>query len=752
MGFESRDVVASIKSQGGVRRALLIGTGSWSNQYVTRLPGVERDVDLLRDVLLDPHCGFQDENVDVLTTKNNNYPSRERIEEECARFLNSCGPDDFAFLYLGGHGFHDPETGVDYYVPFDAEPNFVGGRVVSYKADKCFSFKALNELVGRCPAKFKWVVVDACRVNLAARDGLDENVESIGALEAAEGTLLFQSCGLNQKSYEIPVAVDGDAVNHGLFTWHFCEGAKGKAANQDGVISPRGLFDYTRQMLEEARRNEPALQKQTPTYTCQELSYDDFVFVDFSDRDEIRARKAFEAARDFVVAGEYKRARVKICEATSLEPKNKDYQALKTRVETLLTEEATKTNVARSSGGLSSVWNIFRRQKRIKKRIKWSANPVEEANKRSSAGYEAFGKHDYLLAKKECDAALEFDPDCKGAIKLQKKTQAKLNKLAQTIREGNELFDKERYDEALAKAREAKALCIDYPDAVALEKKSIDPIVERLVQDGWEVYGEQDKEGALAKALEALKLKPNDVSAKRLYVTCRPFESTKPGARATLERNGVEFAFRYCPAGTFTMGSPSSESGRDDDEIQHSATIQEGFWICETETTQEQWNAVGVKKEDACCFKGDKLPVENVSWNESDAFIKKLNELGVAPSGWRFALPSEEQWEYACRAGTTGSTYGIPLNEAAWYYDNSGNKIHEVGTKQPNKWGIYDMLGNVWEWTSSKYEGGSSFVSRGGCWFNDAQDCRPAERSYCDPSLCNVILGFRFVLVRSQSR
>ncbi len=219
------------------------------------------------------------------------------------------------------------------------------------------------------------------------------------------------------------------------------------------------------------------------------------------------------------------------------------------------------------------------------------------------------------------------------------------------------------------------------------------------------------------------------------------------GTRKTLTYNGVEFAFRYCPSGSFTMGSPSDEEGRLENETQRSVNIGEGFWICETETTQAQWSAVGVKKEKECGFNRANLPVERVSWNESESFIKELNSLNVAPVGWRFALPAEEQWEYACRAGTSGSTYGVPLDKAAWYGDNSGSRTHEVGTKLPNKWGIYDMLGNVWEWTSSNYEGGASFVGRGG-----ARYCRPAERNYDDPTYCYDYLGFRVVLVRSQSR
>ncbi len=802
----SRDAVATIESKGGVRRALLIGTGSWSAEGITALPGVERDVDLLRDVLLDPHCGFQDDNVDALTTSNNNYPTRERLGKTCAKFLRSCGPNDFVFLYLGGHGFHDPETDVDYYVPFDAKPRFQGGRVVSYDAATCFSFKELNELVGKCPARFKWVVVDACRVNLSAKDGLDENVRSIGKLEAAEGSLLFQSCGINQKSYEIPFVVGGQAVNHGLFTWHFCEGAKGKAADQNGLISPRGLFDYTRHKLAEARK-EKALQKQTPIYSCQELSCDNFVFVDFSDRDAIKAKKAYDDACASLINGEYEKARVSIDEALEFEPENETYQDLKGSVEKLLEGERTKAIDAQIQELVAQGWEYFGQGKysealgaalealklapknpgalALKKQAE---NPIPTVAKNSSkndscesnasqngtsaarlengktyyaasgrrakAGRDAFAKTDYFLAKEEAENALNFNPSNRGAQDLLKKAQDELDKLARLIEEGNALFDSAKYEEALEKARKAKSLCRNYPDADALEAKVKAPLVHALVVDGWEAYSFDDAQGALAKAKQAFELNPNNEDVKELLMELGYafFDQAEAGARKTLEYKGVEFSFRYCPSGTFTMGSPSSESGRDDDERQREVSISEGFWISETPTTQAQWNAVGGVKSNGCDFKGGKLPVENVTWYESDAFIKKLNSLGIAPEGWRFALPTEEQWEYACRAGTTGSTYGVPLADAAWYDDNSEDQTHEVGTKRPNNWGIYDMLGNVWEWTSSKNEGGSSFVFRGGGWYYEALSCRPANRRYYDPTNCYYDLGFRPVLVPSQSR
>ncbi len=210
------------------------------------------------------------------------------------------------------------------------------------------------------------------------------------------------------------------------------------------------------------------------------------------------------------------------------------------------------------------------------------------------------------------------------------------------------------------------------------------------------------------------------------------------------------------------MGSPESEEGHDDRETQHCVTLTEGFWLGKYEVTQAQWKSV--MGSNPSHFTGDNLPVENVSWNDCQEFIRKVNAEAERQFGGEARLPTEAEWEYACRAGSTGAFAGTgDLGSMGWYDGNSGSKTHPVGQKRPNAWGFYDMHGNVWEWCSDRagaYPGGSvtdpagaasggSRVLRGGGWDNFARDCRSASRAGVNPGSRDGDSGFR--LARSSA-
>ena len=233
------------------------------------------------------------------------------------------------------------------------------------------------------------------------------------------------------------------------------------------------------------------------------------------------------------------------------------------------------------------------------------------------------------------------------------------------------------------------------------------------------------------------------------------------GMRAGEERDweiapGVKMTFCWCPPGEFLMGSPETEEDRFDDEDQVHVALTKGFWMAKTQVTQKQW--VAIMGENPSRFKGDNWPVEKVSWNDAQEFLEKLNEKIGSDDGGKMALPTEAQWEYACRAGEPGPYSGGTIDEVAWYGDNSDSKTHPVGMKKSNAWGLHDMHGNVREWCADWYdaelEGGVDptgpssdwvRVGRGGSWNFNAFHCRAANRNsfLTPPDSRNALNGSR---------
>jgi formylglycine-generating enzyme required for sulfatase activity len=217
----------------------------------------------------------------------------------------------------------------------------------------------------------------------------------------------------------------------------------------------------------------------------------------------------------------------------------------------------------------------------------------------------------------------------------------------------------------------------------------------------------------------------------------------------TVKNLGMSFV--TIPAGTFMMG----EGGE-----AHQVTLTKGFELGVYEVTQEQYEQV--MGSTPSHFRGPQNPVEQVSWNDAVEFCRKLSELPAEKAaGYVYRLPTEAEWEYACRAGTdTEYSFGdseSQLGGYAWYDENSGLTTHPVGGKRPNAWGLYDMHGNVWEWCQDWYgaypsgsvtdppgaASGSARVYRGGSWFHYSDDCRSAFRNGSTPDDRSFGLGFR---------
>lgn len=267
----------------------------------------------------------------------------------------------------------------------------------------------------------------------------------------------------------------------------------------------------------------------------------------------------------------------------------------------------------------------------------------------------------------------------------------------------------------------------------------------------------------------------NFVEPARMYATVADVPSVAPtkGEDWVVPNAGVELV--WIEPGSFVMGSPEDEPGREISERQHTVTLTQGFWLGRYEVTQAEWERVmgtdpatlrdDFNKSWPIFQTGDDYPMYYVSRQDAKEFCARLTEqeraAGRLPEGYMFSLPTEAQWEYACRAGTDAIYYAnAGLNDMAWYLDNT-HGIKPVGQKRPNNWGLYDMHGNVWEWCFDTYlqyadtavtdpvkvHWMKSKVVRGGSWRSEALSLRAAYRHAAIDTARNGGIGFRLALI-----
>ena len=270
---------------------------------------------------------------------------------------------------------------------------------------------------------------------------------------------------------------------------------------------------------------------------------------------------------------------------------------------------------------------------------------------------------------------------------------------------------------------------------------------------------EFDRDNPFSRVDEAVRDKAR---SRKIYWTI--VQNGQKASRGPMFTNSLGMQFVLIPAGTFTMGSSPYEQGRGDYEApRQRVTISQPFYMQTTEVTQGQWKQI--MGENRSYFKdcGDRCPVESISWEDAQEFINRLNMLEKTN---KYQLPTEAQWEYACRAGSTTAFAGGEitrtecqdpvLDKMAWYCRQT---TQPAALKEPNDWGLYDMHGNVWEWCRDGYRdydpnpvvdpfGPPSSrlrINRGGSWYDSASYCRSAQRNWAKPTYYNNYIGFRVI-------
>jgi formylglycine-generating enzyme required for sulfatase activity len=279
-------------------------------------------------------------------------------------------------------------------------------------------------------------------------------------------------------------------------------------------------------------------------------------------------------------------------------------------------------------------------------------------------------------------------------------------------------------------------------------ENTVERIVKIVEEDKAERTAIQEAEAAEEKrsVAEGARSRSPEPGPNLVAGVRSPLEVATPAGTIKINpKDGQKYV--WIPPGTFQMGCSAGDNECvRDEKPAHSITITKGFWLGQTPVTQAAYQRV--TGDNPSNFRGEQLPVEQVTWDQAKAYCKAV--------GGR--LPTEAEWEYAARAGSDASRYG-DLDAIAWYYGNSEGKTHEVGLKQANRWGLHDMLGNVWEWVRDWYDekyyemspstdpsGPASAkhrVLRGGSWFSGSRTLRSSYRAGFEPDVRNLNVGFR---------
>ncbi|MBR2004143.1 MAG: SUMF1/EgtB/PvdO family nonheme iron enzyme, partial [Thermoguttaceae bacterium] len=610
---------------------------------------------------LEQRAGFPSENIVLMTFEKGDdvrdplAPTAENVERELRKLAGKLGERDMLLVSFSGHGvmFETETSGrrerKSYLCPCDADLSRLSSFVDRSK---------LLETLKRCRAERKVFIADACRDPVELAEGAESKSAFGGRSRSMADPFDLGDFGFAQLSScrEKQCSLEDDG--NGLFIGALIEALE-TAANDDGELTLNAWFDAAQKTTIERSRRILALKPELG-YQSRQKYQEPMLYLEGETPRWVFANRL---PVDGLPWATWEEADALYFEACNLR-KRRDLAKARAKIAAAL--EQTENADERSG----------RRARYLSEAARIDGLVKEEAETAANDAWTAFNKGGVANVKE--------------AVALMKKSL--------------KLVDSASNRNALA-LFEAKLKELQTPKPPTVTPPQPKPESEPSPQ----TQGQAQTGGSSSEN--------SDVAWDA---------ASEAGTRKTLTVDGVEYAFRYCPSGTFQMGSPTSETYRFSNETQHRVELTNGFWMLETEVTQAMWKSLMGSNPSFISSSGSgwskvsgmdtsNFPVDSVSWTDCQEFIKKLNSLGVAPSGFQFRLPSEAEWEYACRAGTTTAYFwGSSLNGDKANCDGNNpygtfakgkflRRTTEVGSYDPNGWGLYDMHGNVCEWCEDTF-------------------------------------------------
>ena len=705
------------------KMALLIGVSEYGAGIPPLLSALN-DVEAMERVLQNPNLGNFAQVERLLN------PDSVAMRIAIQKLFKNAGKEDLLLFFFSGHGITNDDDHLYLATRNTAKDNFeataVDANFIQTQSKSCYS-------------KRQVLILDACYSGAFANGWHTKSIGvDIKKQLGAEGRVVLTSSGATQTSF----AQEGATLS--LYTQYLVEGIETGAADtdNDGNIHVQELHTYAKAKVQAVKPN------MTPDIILDKEGYN--ILLAYAPKNpEAEYCKLVE---QYAKNGELKRIAIEV---------------LKAKPKTLVITDAKAEEIE------TEVLEPFRRRLiNLQSYKQYFAEEVEQQYPLDEHTLKILKDYqqDVLGLRDEDVASIELEITSVKEVEYQKQLQ----------------IQKQQEEEALQLQQQAKALSQlrlqqeaerlqRQREAEAAEQLRLQQEAERL-QRQREAEAEKNKSSYQLKTFqfETAQINKNGTEIKRIAKSAEYFTQDLG--------NGVFLEMVHIPGGTFIMGSPESEEGRNSDESpQHQVTVP-SFFMGKYPVTQKQWRLVAalpkVKidlESDPSNFKGDNLPVEFVSWNHAQEFCARLS----LKTNQTYRLPSEAEWEYACRGGTTtpfyfGETISTELANYHGNYTYGGGakgeyrgKTTEVGKFPANPCGLYDMCGNVWEWCQDEWHGnyinaptdGSAWSNgsnnymslRGGSWLNGPRSCRSAYRYDVNRDYLLSNVGFRVVCVVGRS-